>query len=89
MERIVNADAMYRTKDVYKALKDFAKRFPNAAPFCEFDEGLTNEEIEQRLPITDKYLADGTINKEWTYYFNIDFDQGGLHNLYIWYIERE
>lgn len=89
MERIVNADAMYREKDVYKALKDFAKRFPNAAPFCEFDEGLTNEEIKQGLPITDKFNADGTVNNNWTYYFDIDFDQGGLYNFYIWYIERE
>jgi hypothetical protein len=85
MTRIVDVDAMYKTKDVYKNLKRFAKRFPEAAEFCELDEGHTNEEIAKCLPITDKYFADGTINEEWTYYFNIDIEQDGM---YMWFIKR-
>lgn len=85
MTRIVDVDAMYKTKDVYKNLERFAKKFPEAASYCEFDEGYTNEEIAKALPITDKYLADGTINEEWTYYFDIDFNQDGM---YMWFIER-
>lgn len=85
MKRTINVDAMYRTKDVYKNLARFAKRFPEAAEYCEIDEGHTIEEIAKCLPITDKYYADGTINDEWTYYFDIDFDQDGM---YMWFIQR-
>lgn len=85
MERTVNVDATYRTKDVYKNLARFAKKYPAAAEFCEFDEGHTIEEIKKSLPLTDKFFADGTINDEWTYYFDIDFDQDGM---YVWFIQR-
>ena len=85
MTRIVDVDATYMTRNVYKNLARFAKRYPEAAEFCEFDEGHTNEEIAKSLPLTDKYNADGTINEEWTYYFDIDFYQDGM---YIWFIER-
>lgn len=85
MTRIVDVDAMYKTKDVYKNLERFGKRFPEAKEFCEFDKECTSEEIAKALPITDMYLADGTINKEWTYYFDIDFNQDGM---YMWFIER-
>lgn len=86
MTRTVNVGAMYRTKDVHKNLARFAKKFPEAAEFCEFDNECTIEEIKKSLPLTDKYLADGTVNDEWYYYFDIDFDQDGM---YIWFIKRE
>lgn len=85
MKRTINVDTMYKTKNVYKNLARFAKKFPEAANYCEFDEGHTIEEIAKSLPITDKYFADGTINEEWTYYFDIDFDQEGM---YMWFIQR-
>lgn len=85
MTRIVDVDAMYRTKDIYKNLARFAKKFPEATEYCEFDEGHTIEEIAKSLPITDKYFADGTVNNDWTYYFDIDFNQDGM---YMWFIER-
>jgi hypothetical protein len=85
MKRTINVDAMYRTKDVHKNLMRFAKNFPEAKAFCEFDDDCTIEEIAKSLPITDKYWADGTVYEDWTYYFNIDFDQDGM---YIYYIER-
>lgn len=85
MKRVFNVEAMYRTKDVHKNLARFAKRYPEAADYCEFDRDCTIEQIAQALPITDKYLADGTVNNEWTYYFDIDFDQEGM---YIWFIQR-
>ena len=85
MKRTVNVDAFYRTNNVHKNLARFAKRFPEAADFCEFDDTCTVEEIAKSLPITDKYWADGTVNEEWTYHFDIDFDQDGM---YIWFIGR-
>lgn len=86
MKRIVNVDAEYKTMNVHKNLERFAKRFPEAAEFCEFDKDCTLEEIQKSLPITDKYLADGTVNNEWTYYLNIDFNCGD--KMYIWFIQR-
>ena len=85
MKRIIDVDAMYRTKDVYKNLARFAKKFPEAADYCGIDEGFTIEQIKRALPLTDKYFADGTVNNEWTYYFDIDFDQ---EEMYIWFIQR-
>lgn len=85
MTRTIDVDAMYRTKDVYKNLAKFAKKFPEAKDYCEFDNDRTIEEIAKSLPITDKYFADGTINDEWAYYFDIDFEQDGM---YIWFIQR-
>lgn len=85
MKRTIDVDAMYKSRNVYKNLARFAKKFPEAAEYCEFDEDCTIEQITQALPITDKYLADGTVNNEWTYYFDIDFKQEGM---YIWFIQR-
>ena len=85
MKRTVNVDAIYKTKDIHKNLARFAKKYPAAADYCEFDKECTVEQIIKALPITDKFWADGTINKEWTYYFDIDIDQDGM---YIWFIER-
>ena len=85
MKRTVDVDSIYKTKDVHANLARFAKKFPEAAAYCEFDEDCTIEQIAKSLPITDKYLADGTVNNEWTYYFDIDLDQDGM---YIWFIER-
>lgn len=86
MKRILNVDAMYKTKDVYKNLERFAKRFPEAADFCDFDKDCTIDQIQQSLPLTDKFFADGNVNKDWSYYFDIDFDQDGM---YIWFIQRK
>ena len=86
MRIISNVGAMYKTKDVHKNLEKFAKRFPEASDFCEFDKDLTIEQIKQGLPVTDKYSSDGTIYNDWSYYFDIDFDQDGM---YIWFIERK
>ena len=86
MKRIVNVDAEYKTNNVHKNIARFAKRFPEAAEFCEFDTDCTIEEIAKSLPITDKFLADGTVNNDWTYYFDIDFDCGD--GMYIWFIKR-
>lgn len=85
MERIVNVDAIYRTKDVRKNIAKFIKKHPEAAEYCDFDKNCTSEEIINSLPITDKFFADGTINNEWTYYFDIDIDQDGM---YVWFIKR-
>lgn len=84
MKRTVNVDSIYRTKDISKNLDRFAKKFPEASDYCEFGD-CTIEEVKKSLPITDKYFADGTINNDWTYYFDIDFDQDGM---YIWFIKR-
>lgn len=86
MTRIVDVDAQYKTKDIHKNLAKFAKRFPEAADFCEFDVDCTIDEIAKSLPITDKFWADGTVNNDWTYYFDIDFNCGD--GMYIWFIER-
>ena len=85
MTRVVNVDAIYRTKDIHKNLKKFAKRFPEASAYCEFDEDATAEEIIKGFPITDKYLADGTFNEQWTYYLDIYIDDDGM---YMWFIKR-
>lgn len=85
MKRTVNVEALYKAKDIHKSLARFAKRFPEAKDYCEFDKDCTVEEIAKSLPITDKYLADGAINNEWTYFFDVDFDQDGF---YIWFIQR-
>ena len=85
MKRVVNVDAIYRTKDIHKNLKKFAKRFPEASAYCDFDEDATAEDIIKGFPITDKFNADGTIYENWTYYFDIDIDQDGM---YMWFIER-
>lgn len=85
MKKTIDVDAMYKSRDVYKNLARFAKKFPEVAEYCEVDEDCTIEQITQALPITDKYLADGTVNNEWTYYFDIDFEQEGM---YIWFIQR-
>lgn len=85
MKRVIDVDAIYKTKDVHKNLARFAKKFPEAAEYCEFDADCTIEEIANALPITDKYFADGTVNNEWTYYFDIDFEQDGM---YLWFIKR-
>lgn len=85
MERIVNVDAEYKTMNVQKNLERFAQKFPAAAAFCEFDS-YKIEDIRAALPLTDKFLADGTVNNDWTYYFDIDFDCGT--GMYVWYIER-
>lgn len=84
MKRTTDIDAMYRTQNVKKNLERFATKHPEAAPFCEFDE-YSVEEIAKALPITDKYWADGSVNDDWTYYFDIDFDNDGM---YVWFIER-
>lgn len=86
MKRVVNVDAIYKTKDIQKNLVKFAKKFTESAEYCDFDKSCTNEEILKALPITDKYFADGTINTEWTYYLDIDIEQDGM---YIWFIKRE
>ena len=86
MKRTYEAEAEYATMNVKKNLERFAKRFPKAADFCEFDE-ITPEVLKSCLPITDKFLADGTVNNDWTYYFDIDFNCGD--GMYIWYIERQ
>lgn len=85
MKTTISVDAMYKSRDVYKNLARFAKKFPEAAEYCEFNKDCTIEQIAQSLPITDKYFADGTITNEWTYYFDIDFEQEGM---YIWFIQR-
>ena len=84
MKRIVNIDSIYKTKDICKNLARFAKKFPEAAEYSEFSD-YTIEQVKNALPITDKYFADGTINNDWSYYFDIDFDQDGM---YIWLIKR-
>ena len=86
MKRIVDVSAEYKTNDIHKNLARFAKKFPKAADFCEFDTDCTIEEIAKSLPITDKFFADGTVNNDWTYYFDIDFDRED--GMYIWFIER-
>lgn len=86
MKRIVNVDAEYKTKDIHKNIARFAKRFSEAAEFCGFDTDCTIEDIAKSLPITDKFLADGTVNDDWTYYFGIDFNCGD--GMYIWCIKR-
>lgn len=86
MKRIVNVDAEYKTKDIHKNIARFAKRFSEAAEFCEFDTDCTIDDVAKSLPITDKFLADGTINDNWTYYFGIDFNCGD--GMYIWCIKR-
>ena len=85
MRRIIDVDMMCKTKDIRKNLARFARKFPEAKDFCEFDDDCTVEAVAKALPITDKYWADGTVYEDWTYYFNIDFDQDGM---YIYYIER-
>lgn len=86
MRRILEVDAEYKTNNIHKNLARFAKRFPEAAEFCEFDTDCTIEEIARALPITDKFWADGTVNQDWTYYFDIDFDYED--RMYIWFIKR-
>lgn len=85
MTRVINVDAIYRTKDIHKNLKKFVKRFPEASAYCEFDKDATLDDIKKSLPITDKYFADGTINENWTYYFDIDIDE---NEMYMWFIVR-
>ena len=85
MKRTIDIDKFYRTNDIRKALEKFSKAYPVAAPFSDFDEGCTEPDILSSLPMTDKYWADGKVNNEWTYYFDIDAQEDGY---YIWYIER-
>ena len=84
MIRTKDYDGFYKTKNIHTALNRFSKKYPCVADFAEFDE-FKEEAIIPSLPITDKYLSDGTINNEWSYYFNIDVQEDGY---YIWYIER-
>ena len=86
MKRIVNVEAGYKTKDIHRNLERFSDKFPEASAFCAFDKDCTIDDISKSLPITDKFLADGTVNNEWTYYFDIDFDFGD--GIYIWFIQR-
>lgn len=86
MKRIVNVDAEYKTMDIHKNLARFARRFPEAADYCYFDDDCSVEDIAKSLPITDKFYADGTVNNDWSYYLNIDFDCCG--GIYIWFIGR-
>lgn len=85
MTRVVNVDAIYKSRDIHKNLKKFAKRFPEASAYCEFDKDATLEDIKRSLPITDKFYADGTVYENWTYYFDIDIDEDGM---YMWFIKR-
>lgn len=87
MRRKIEVDYFSRQKDIHKALRAFEKKFPCAKDFTCFDIDMTAEEIRTMLPMTDRDLADGTKNMNWTYYFDIDMDQED--GFYIWYIERE
>ena len=84
MKRTVNVVAIYKTKDICKNLERFANKYPEVADYCKFGD-LIIEDFKNALPITDKYLADGTVNNDWTYYFDIDFNQEGM---YIWFVKR-
>lgn len=86
MKRTVECGAMFKNHNVQKNLAKFVEKVPAATPFCEFNDDCTIDEIVKALPITDKFLADGTVNHDWTYYFDIDADEDGM---YVWFIERD
>ena len=85
MTRTKDYDLFVKGNDIHKALRKFEKNFPDTEDFTCFDIDCTIEEIKSYLPVTDKFMADGTINNDWTYYFDIDVQEDGF---YLWFIER-
>lgn len=87
MKRIYEGDKEYKGLDkVNKHLEDFRFKHPKLSKFLEF-EIMSYKELIEIMPITDKYMGDGSINN-WTYYVDVDVDEEDDF-LYIWGILRE